>query len=173
MEKLLEILLQLWDKIWFFTIIEQHNRGVRLRFGKLKGGELAPGFYWKIPFADNILECLVTITTESLGTQSLLTKDNINIVVNSAAKYRVSDSVVYMLEVTDAISAISDMTKGIIKEIVMERSWELCRSNKMDDDITKKARSEAKKWGIEIIKITITDLAPVRSIRLIGDKVPA
>jgi hypothetical protein len=34
---------------------------------------------------------------------------------------------------------------------------------------TKKVRVEARKWGVEIQQVTLTDLAPIKSFRLIND----
>ena len=46
---------------------------------------------------------------------------------------------------------------------------EECTDTELDNTLTKKVRVEAKKWGVEVQQVTLTDLAPIRSYRLIND----
>jgi len=157
-----------WDYFRFWWVIEQYNKGVKLRWGKFNK-VLEPGLHWKRPFADFVVETTVVPTTMRLPSQSLTTLDGKSIVLQAVIKYEISDVRVFLMEVNDAVDAIGDMTQAIIKTILTERTWEQCRSTEIDTMITKKARVEAKKWGIDIIQVTISDLGIIRSIRLIGD----
>lgn len=154
-----------WEHLKPFYIIEQYNMGIQLRFGKYYK-VLNPGIHFKVPFFDTVIEHTVVPTTMRLYSQSLTTKDEKSIVVEGVIKYRISDIKVFLLEVNDAVDAISDMTQAIIKTVIMERTWEECKSNEIDNIITKKARTESKKWGIEIIQVTLSDMGIIRSIRL-------
>jgi len=73
--------------------------------------------------------------------------------------------------VFDAQDALADMTQSIIKNIVISSSLEQCIDPEMDNLLTKKVRVEAKKWGVEIQQVTLTDIAPIRSFRIINDTV--
>ena len=108
-------------------------------------------------------------TTHSMPSQSLTTKDEKDIVVKGIIKYRVVDMKIFALEVWDAVDAISDMTQGIIFDIVKEKTWDELQHEDLKKEISRKARSEAKRWGIEIETITLSDLARIKSIRLLND----
>ena len=84
-------------------------------------------------------------------------------------KYRIVDIQTFLLEVWDAIDAISDMTQGISFDIVKERTWDELHTLDLKPLVTRKARLEAKRWGIEIETVTLSDLAKIRSIRLLND----
>lgn len=157
-----------WHQIWPLFIIEQYNKGVLLRNGVFKR-VLEPGLHWKAPFIDSYMECIVVPTTINLPSQSLTTKDEKNLVVRSVIKYQVIEVDTYLLGVYDAVDALADMTMSIIKRAVMDSSWEECKSNDLDNSITTKARREAKKWGIEIIQVTLTDIGQIRSFKLFND----
>ena len=49
------------------------------------------------------------------------------------------------------------------------QSLEECTDSELDNILTKKVRVEARKWGVEVQQVTLTDLAPIRSYRLIND----
>jgi regulator of protease activity HflC (stomatin/prohibitin superfamily) len=167
-DRLISLITDLWEQIVPWYIINEYDGGVRLRFGKFHK-VLQPGLTYKIPFIDSILSHHVVWTTMNLPPQSLTTKDEKNIVVTAVVKYRIVDIKVFLLEVYDTIDAISDMSQAAVKRAIMAKTWDECKSEELDSELTKKARAEAKKWGIEIVTITLANLACIRSIRLFND----
>lgn len=167
-DKLVELIVQWIDQLLPVVIIPSYEEGVQLSFGKFKK-VLTPGIHLKIPFADEILRQHVVVTTLSLPAQSLYTVDKQNFVVKGVVKYKIADVKTFLLEVYDATDALSDMTLSIIKNIVISLPAEKCIDPELDNILTKKARVEAKKWGVEIQQVTLTDVAPIRSYRLIND----
>jgi regulator of protease activity HflC (stomatin/prohibitin superfamily) len=91
--------------------------------------------------------------------------------VKGLIKYKIADIQTFILEVYDAQDAISDMTQYIIKNIIMDKTLDECIDTEIDNILTKKARVEARKWGVEIQQVTLTDIAPMRSYRIINDTV--
>ena len=167
-DKLIELLSQIWSYLIFFVIVSEYEEGVLLRFGKYKK-YIKPGFRWKIPIVDNIIVNHTVWQTISLHPQSLTTKDNKGIVVKGIIKFRIADVKVFSLEVWGSADAISDMTMGIIRDEVMEHSWEEIKEGKLDKVIARKGKAEAKRWGIEIDTVTLIDMAEIVSIRLFND----
>lgn len=167
-DKLLDFLIAFLDQILPFKVVNQTDKGVLLRFGKFIK-VLEPGIHPKIPFADEIIPHSVLWTTQSLPAQSLTTKDGKDVVVKAVIKYKVVNVETFLLEVWDAIDAISDMTQGIIFDTIKEKTWEELQITDLKKEITRKARSEAKRWGIEVETVTLSDLAKLTSIRLLND----
>jgi regulator of protease activity HflC (stomatin/prohibitin superfamily) len=167
-DKLIDWLIQIWESLVPYQIIEQQYKGIRLRFGKFKD-ILDAGIHFKIPFFDTITPQHIVWTTHSMPSQSLTTKDGKDIVIKGIIKYRITDIQIFSLEVWDAIDAISDMTQGIIFDVVKTKTWEELQHDELKSIISIKARREAKRWGIEIDTVTLSDLAKIRSIRLMND----
>ena len=63
------------------------------------------------------------------------------------------------------------MTQSIIKNIIISLPLEDCIDPEIDNTLTKKVRVEAKKWGVDIQQVTLTDIAPIRSFRIINDSI--
>jgi len=167
-DKLIEIISNWWLQITPIIIIRDYEEAVLLRFGKFKS-VLKPGMHFKIPMFDEVIDQHVVVTTLSLDAQSLYTKDKQNIVVKGVIKYKISDVKTFLLEVYDAQDALSDMSQSIIKNVIMSMSMDECTDSELDNTLTKKVRVEARKWGVEVQQVTLTDLAPIRSYRLIND----
>ena len=167
-DKLVELLTNWWLELKPLVIIRDYEGAVLLRFGKFKK-VLEPGLHFKIPMFDEVIDQHVVVTTLSLDAQSLYTKDKQNIVVKGLIKYKISDVKTFLLEVYDAQDALSDMSQSIIKNVIMSMTLEECTDTELDNTLTKKVRVESRKWGVEVQQVTLTDLAPIRSIRLIND----
>jgi len=169
-DKLVDVIVEWIKEIVPFVIVPQYEDGIILRFGKYYK-TMSPGIYFKLPFFDEILTYHTVMTTLALPSQSLYTLDKQNVVVKGVVKYSITDVKTFLLEVYDAQDAISDMAQGIIKNIIISKTLEECTHTDIDSNLTKKVRSEIKKWGVDIQQVTLTDVAPIRSIRLINDNI--
>lgn len=151
-----------------FFVVQEYEEAALLRLGKFKQ-IYKKGIRFKIPLADSILKQNITTTTLSLPAQSVVTNDDKSLVVKGIVKYKVVDTQTFLMEVYDAVDAISDVSQGIIKEVLTSKSWEECRDVEIDNTITKKVRAEIKKFGVYIDKVTLTDIAPIKSLRLFNE----
>lgn len=167
-DKLIDFVISIIDHINPFFIVREFQEAVFLRNGKFKK-VLKAGFHLKLPFIDEYIQQHIMLTTLTLPAQSLVTKDGHNIVIKAVVKYRIVDVETFCLELFDSVDAISDISQGIIKNVIMGSDWEKCIDNDIDNLITKKVRTEIKKYGVEITQVTLTDIAKIRTIRLINE----
>jgi regulator of protease activity HflC (stomatin/prohibitin superfamily) len=122
-----------------------------------------------VPFLDTYDKDIIVTSTLTIPAQSLTTKDGMQVVVKSVVKFNIFDIKPFLLEITDRTDAISDIAQCIIKEQVTQRDWKECSDNELDNLLTKKLRIAVKRWGIDIEKMTLTDIGLIRSIRLFND----
>jgi regulator of protease activity HflC (stomatin/prohibitin superfamily) len=169
-DKLIDLIINWFNYLTPAVIIPNYEEAVLLRNGHFKK-VLGPGFHVKLPIFDDVITQHVVVTTLSLAAQSLYTKDKQNIVVKGVIKYRIADVKIFLLEVFDAQDALADMTQSIIKNIIISSSLEQCIDPEMDNILTKKTRMEARKWGVDVQQVTLTDIAPIRSFRIINDSI--
>lgn len=168
LDKLIEFIISFWNDLAPYFVINEYQEGLILRFGKYHKSYKS-GIHWKIPFFDDVLKTHIITTTLSTPPQSLCTKDNFEIVIEAVVKYQIEDSKKFLLDIYDTQDGIQDITQAIIKEVVMEKSWEECKDSDLDNLITKKVRSEVKKYGIKVEKVTLVSITRTRSLRLIGN----
>jgi regulator of protease activity HflC (stomatin/prohibitin superfamily) len=174
-DKLLDLLISFGERVLPFEVINHYDRGVRLRFGKAvsKDGKptiLDPGLHWKWPFIDDINSHMVKATTMDLKEQTITTKDDKSIVVRGVVKYEIDDVATLLLEVDTPTAAVADMSMGILRDTLIGKNWDECNDPDLSKEITSKIKREAKKWGIDVKAVTLTDLALMRSIRLLNSR---
>lgn len=170
LDKLIDFLLNIINDLNPLFFVREYQQAILFRLGRFHK-VLEKGPHFKIPFIDEYTAQHTVWTTLTLPAQSLMTKDNKNIVVKGMIKYKVSDIKIFILEVYDSTDALSDITQGIIKNLIMSKSYEECLHPEIDSAITKKARVELKKSGVEISQVTLTDISLCRAIRLINEQI--
>lgn len=169
LDKLIDFLLGIIEKVIPVYIIKEYEQGVFFRFGRYKK-DCFPGLHWKLPFIDEIDSYPVVTTTLTLPAQSIITSDGVAVVIKTHIKYKISNIKIYAIEVADAIDALSDMTSGINYVVVHSRTYQETCEHDIEKIITKEAKKEAKKWGIEIEKVTISDYSKINSLRLFNEQ---
>lgn len=164
-DKLVDVLIIIWNYIVPCIVVDHYELGIRLRFGK-NGGILQPGLHWKWPLADKILKTMIKMTTMPLQEQSFVTADGQPVIAKCIVKYNVCDIETLLLEAGDTIDAIADMTAGIVRNHMIVLPWEECNTKKTEVLITRKVQREGLKWGVNIHKVTIKDLIAAPTIRV-------
>ena len=165
-EKLLDFLLNFVHDLLPISYVNQWEEALLLRFGKFKK-VYGPGLVFKIPFADKLWQIEVITQTVHLHPQTLTTKDEYNIVLKSIVRYHVSDSKKYLLNVMHASDVLVDTTQGIIRDIVEKTDW--CDLENVNDQITISVSEAVKNWGIEVERVTLTDLGIINTYRIMSD----
>lgn len=165
-DKLIDFLIQFGKEVLPFVIVEEWNEAVHLRFGKYIGVR-KPGIHFKLPFMDSIIETAVITHSVNLPAQTLTTLDEQGIVLKAIIRYQITDVKKYLLSVMHANDVLIDTTQGMIRDIVEVTNWaDLVDVNTI---ITNEVKEYVEKWGIEVEAITITDLAIVKTFRILGD----
>ena len=167
-DKLIEFLIKLGKDVLLWVVIEEWNEAVLLRFGKFVK-VLKPGIHFKIPFFDSVWETETITQSIDMNPQSITTADGKNIVVKAIIRFSVVDTKTYVMSIMKPHDVLVDTTQGMIREIIEERNWEDLVD--VEDELTQRIGEKLKEWGISIERITLTDLAEIQSIRLIGDAV--
>lgn len=169
-ERLIDLILQAGERIMPFAIVNAWEKGVVLRLGKFHRS-VGPGLAWKIPFAEDVIQHTAVTTTMRLAPQTLTTKDGKAVVVAAVVKYNVHDVEKYSTQVWDQHDALADVTMGEIRVAVRDHTFEELLAEVPEKAIATAVRRKIGKYGIELEAVTFTDLAAVRSFRLIQQAV--
>lgn len=167
-DRLLELFTQLFNEAKFWYVVKDYEEGILLRRGKYHKNVLS-GLHGKLPFLDEPLKDIVVYQTITLASQSLITKDGKEVVVKGMIKFKISDIKLFLLTVTDAKDAVSDVTQGVIAEAITSKTWDECRDLDINNIITKKSRIQNKRFGIDTDSVVLTDKISAKSIRLFNE----
>lgn len=168
-DKLFDFILSGVKLFQFWTVIHEFERGVLLHFGRYTGRELGPGLHWVWPFGvDHVLYDNVVTRTHILNPQALTTLDGRTISVTAVVTSNIRDIKKSMLEVEGVNHALNDACCAAVGAHVAACLWESLRTEPMADNLTKACRKAAWRYGIEIERVQLSDLALCKVIRLHG-----
>lgn len=167
-DKLITLLQEFYHQLNPFVIIDMWERGLHLRMGKFHDIK-EPGLHIKLPFLDSVWKQTVVTQSLDLRPQSITSADYKNIVVKAIVRYHIFDAFLFLTKLAHPTDVLVDTTGAMIREIIEERNWEDLVD--IENELTEKIGQKVSEWGIGIEKVTLTDLAEIQSIRLIGDAV--
>lgn len=157
-----------------FRIIHDYEQAVRFTFGHagptIHGTK--NGWCLFMPLIQRIQIVDATWGQVLFDSQSVETKDKVNLSVSGAAIYKVKDARCYLLSVfdTDATATLRAIAKGCIASVLIGKTYSEIHGDKesMERVAAEKFRNEVEGWGLEIHKVHIHDLTKARNIRLHG-----
>lgn len=164
LSQILDFLRSIGTAILPWCVVDHWQEAVILRFGVFNR-VLPPGFHFKLPFAEQAILQSVVPTTTALRPQSVVTKDGRIVTTEAVVRWSVSDVKAFTVDIWDGQNVIIDITQGAIADAV--RSLDFDAGN-LTRRITSESRKALSNYGITVEAVTLTTLAPVRVVRLIG-----
>lgn len=165
-DKLIDLLQSVWNELMPIAVVHPYNGGLQLRMGKLIRVIEGGNWYWKVPFADNILYEHVVPRTERLTGLATTTVDGKAVGFDAVITWRISDLRKALLEVSDLKDAIADSCAGIIGTELSNATWDDIIHGNIVDALTAACRKRGWKWGVEIQMVQLTGVAPVKNLRV-------
>ena len=168
LDKFWEIIIQIWEYLLPFEVIQPYNKGVMVRLGKIHS-DLSNGFYFKIPLADIIHTAFMGDDTILTPTHPLTTKDLKSVSISAIILYKVTDQRMYLTKVSKPQQSISDAVSGVISEFVLKNNYEDLITEKLSDKITKRSQKECDEWGVTIEYVRFASISNSKSLNLLMD----
>jgi regulator of protease activity HflC (stomatin/prohibitin superfamily) len=149
--------------IWVITgvrIINQYERGVVFRLGKLRPAVKEPGLRLIIPIVDQIRKISIRIVTLPVDGQKIITKDNVSIDVAAVAYYKVSDPIKSVVEIENVINATYQIAQTTVRNVVGQSALDevLSQTSVINDKIKKILDVATAKWGIYVSTVELKDI---------------
>ncbi|MDJ0462071.1 slipin family protein [Streptomyces sp. H27-C3] len=142
-------------------IVKQYERGVVLRFGRLRGNVRGPGFAMVIPLVDRLHKVNMQIVTMPVPAQDGITRDNVTVRVDAVIYFKVVDAAEAMIRVEDYRFAVSQMAQTSLRSIVGKSDLDDLLSNreKLNEGLELMMDSPAVEWGVTIDRVEIKDVS--------------
>ena len=151
-------------------VIKETERGVLLQFGEMIKPDLAPGLHVKIPFVNNVRKFDGRVLTVDSTAERFFTQEQKALIVDSYAKFRVSDTAKYYTatngEESRAMGLLSQRINDGLRNQVAVRTIQEVVSGERDElmhVLTKQLDSVAREeLGVEVVDVRVKqiDLPP-------------
>jgi regulator of protease activity HflC (stomatin/prohibitin superfamily) len=158
-----------WIPRWI--VLDTTQGAVKFVYGKRLIAQTGGIVCWW-PAVTKLVTYPIARQANDLRAQTIVTKDGKPYIVGAMIVYEVEDLVKILGQTWDADDTIRDIALSVIHDVLVQYEAEplmaAVRSGDLDKDLRHEARKGLAPYGIKVVKLTLTDLAPCAVYRLVG-----
>ncbi|WP_186814220.1 slipin family protein [Pseudonocardia asaccharolytica] len=141
-------------------IVQEFERGVVFRFGRVRRETRGPGLALIVPFVDRLQKVNLQIVTLPVPAQDGITRDNVTVRIDAVIYYRVVDPVRVIVDVQDYDAAILQVAQASLRSIIGKSELDDLLSNRerLNQGLELMIDSPAVGWGVHIDRVEIKDV---------------
>ncbi|WP_051385605.1 SPFH domain-containing protein [Actinokineospora inagensis] len=143
-------------------MVQQYEKGIVLRFGRLLPDIREPGLRLVIPIADRMRKVSMQTIVMPIPAQGAITKDNVTLTVDAVVYYRVTDPVRAVINVQHYPTAVSQVAQTSLRSVIGRAELDTLLSDR--DQINAELQSVIDAptegpWGLHIDRVEVKDVA--------------
>ena len=143
------------------NLVQQYQRGVVLRFGRLLPAVRQPGLRAIVPFVDRMTKVSIQTIVLNVPSQGAITRDNVTVGVDAVVYFRVEDPVKATIEVENYLYATSQVAQTSLRSVIGRADLDTLLSDR--DQINSELRAvidtPTEAWGISIGRVEVRDIS--------------
>jgi regulator of protease activity HflC (stomatin/prohibitin superfamily) len=141
-------------------IVQQYERGVIFRLGRVQPGVREPGLRVIIPIVDVMRKVDLRVITMPVAAQKVITKDNVSVDVSAVAYYQVVDPTKSLVEIENVVSATNQIAQTTLRNVVGQHALDeiLASRMKLNTAIEGILDSVTAPWGVKVGRVEIKDI---------------
>jgi regulator of protease activity HflC (stomatin/prohibitin superfamily) len=143
-------------------LVQQYERGVVLRFGRLLPTIRQPGLRLIVPIADRMRKVSMRTVVMGIPAQGAITRDNVTLTVDAVVYFRVIDPVKAIINVEHYPSAVSQVAQTSLRSVIGRADLDTLLSDRGQINAELTAVIDAPTegpWGLSIERVEIKDIA--------------
>ena len=148
-------------------LVQQYQRGVVLRFGRLLPEPREPGLRAIVPFADRMTKVSLQTVVLDIPAQSAITRDNVSIGVDAVVYFRVEDPVKAIINVENYLQATSQVARTSLRSVIGRAELDTLLSDReqINGELKAMLDSPTEDWGISIDRVEVKDISLPEGMR--------
>lgn len=141
-------------------IINQYERGVIFRLGRVRGGVMQPGLRILIPIVDKLRKVSMRTITLPIEAQKIITRDNVSIDVAAVAYYQIVDPIKAIVEIENVVAATYQIAQTTVRNVVGQTTLDhvLSETTTLNEKVKAILDVATEKWGIYVSNVELKDI---------------
>ncbi|HUD10914.1 MAG TPA: SPFH domain-containing protein [Candidatus Saccharimonadia bacterium] len=146
--------------IFGVRIVQQYERGVVFRLGRVSGRIRQPGMRLIIPLVEVMHKVNMRTITMPIPSQKVISKDNVSIDVAAVAYYRVVEPVKSLVEIENVTQAMNQRAQTTVRNVVGQHMLDeiLSSTDKINDMVKDILETTVGQWGVELSRVELKDM---------------
>jgi len=143
-------------------LVQQYEKGIVLRFGRLLPTIRKPGLQFIVPFVDRMQKVSMQTIVMGIPAQGAITKDNVTLTVDAVVYYRVIDPVKALINVQHYPTAVSQVAQTSLRSVIGRADLDTLLSDRDQINAELKAVIDEPTegpWGLHIERVEVKDVS--------------
>jgi len=141
-------------------IVQEYERGVIFRLGRVIAGAKGPGLFFIIPIIDRMVKVNLQIVTLDVPPQDVITKDNVTVRVNAVIYFQVFQPVKAVVEIQNYLFATSQIAQTTLRAILCKVDLDqiLTERDELNSELQRIIDDLTDPWGVKVALVEIKDV---------------
>ena len=151
------LLLIVWPAV---KIVQQWERGVMLRFGRLIGVR-QPGLNFILPWIDRMVKVDLRVETLILDPQEVITRDNVTVHVDAVLYFQVIDAQKAVIAVRNYVMATTQLAVATLRSVLGQSDLDelLAHRDRINDRLRSIIDEHTEDpWGVLVTLVEVRDV---------------
>ena len=141
-------------------IVQEYERGVIFRLGRVLPQAKGPGLFFIIPFIDKMTKVNLQTVTMNVPPQDVITRDNVTVRVDAVAYFHVVEPIKAIVEIQNYLLGTSQISQTTLRSILGKAELDelLSRREELNDQLQTVIDELTEPWGVKVTHVEIKDV---------------
>ncbi len=143
--------------VMMVKVMNEYERGVIFRLGRVLGKAKGPGLIILIPIVDRIQKVSLRTVVMDVPPQDVITSDNVTLKVNAVVYFQVVDPNRAVIQVENYLYATSQLAQTTLRAVLGQSDLDelLTNRDKINDHLQEIIDAQTDPWGIKVTQVEI------------------
>jgi regulator of protease activity HflC (stomatin/prohibitin superfamily) len=141
-------------------ILNEYERGVIFRLGRVLGAPKGPGLIILIPVVDRMVKVSLRTVVLDIPPQDVITRDNVSIKVNAVVYFRVIEPMKAIIDVENFLYATSQLSQTTLRSVLGQAELDdlLSHREKINERLQEILDTHTEQWGIKVANVEVKNV---------------
>ncbi|MBP1730683.1 MAG: rane protease subunit, stomatin/prohibitin [Deltaproteobacteria bacterium] len=141
-------------------ILNEYERGVVFRLGRVLGRPKGPGLIILIPVIDKMVRVSLRTVVLDVPAQDVITRDNVSVKVNAVVYFRVVDPMKAIIDVENYLYATSQLSQTTLRSVLGQAELDdlLSQREKLNERLQEILDTHTEPWGIKVSNVEVKNV---------------
>jgi regulator of protease activity HflC (stomatin/prohibitin superfamily) len=141
-------------------IVNEYERGVIFRLGRIQGPAKGPGLFFLVPIRDKMLKVDLRTVSMNVPPQEVITRDNVPARVDAVIYFRVVDPNRSVVEVENYVLATSQISQTTLRSVLGQKDLDdlLTDREAINEELQAIIDDHTEPWGVKVSAVEVKDV---------------
>jgi regulator of protease activity HflC (stomatin/prohibitin superfamily) len=141
-------------------VVQEYERGVIFRLGRVLRPARGPGLFFIIPIIDRMVKVDLRVVTLDIPSQEAITSDNVTVKVNAVAYFRVLEPIAAIVQVEDYRRATWQIAQTTLRSVMGQSELDelLSHRERINQKLQQIIDEHTEPWGIKVSVVEVKDV---------------